>query len=125
MSRISSKNEILAIVVKIYKSVYIKLFLSNISLISLICSKYIFHEMNRGSLVDYLYRYFVKLFICIWESSIDLLLNRLLFLNKSSDTTRYNCIFENASSSCMCEVVSVTSYPVLRTIFNLYLILDK
>ena len=41
--------------------------------------------MNGGSLVDYLYRYFVKLFICIWESLIDLLLNRLLFLNKSSD----------------------------------------
>ena len=87
MFSVSSRNKILAIVVKIYESVNIKLFLSSISLISLICSKYIFHEMNGVSLVDYLYRYFVKLFSCIWESLIDLLLNRLLFLNKSSDDT--------------------------------------
>lgn len=90
MSRISSKNEILAIVVKIYKSVYIKLFLSNISLISLICSKYIFHDMDGFSLLDHLCRYFVKLFICIWESLVDFALNQLricfqLFLHKSSD----------------------------------------
>ena len=38
--------------------------------------------MNGGSLVDYLYRYFVKLFICIWESLTDLLVN-----HKSSDNT--------------------------------------